>query len=75
MTKRFRVVLKGLEQGHTKLKTEKEHEELERFHNPKKKGLPDPLDIPVEQTEAYRNKVVYEYFKDCPDKPRFKHDE
>ena len=21
--------------------------------------------------EAYRNKVVYDYFKDCPDKPRF----
>lgn len=21
--------------------------------------------------EAYRNKVVYEYFKDCPDKPKF----
>ena len=24
--------------------------------------------------EAYRNKIVYEYFKDCPDKPKFTHD-
>ena len=24
--------------------------------------------------EAFRNKMVYEYFKDCPEKPRYKHD-
>ncbi|CDW71946.1 UNKNOWN [Stylonychia lemnae] len=72
---RFRVVLRGLENNYASLKTTEEHQELERFHNPKKKGLPDPLDLPLEQTEAYRNKVVYEFFKDCPDKPRFRHKE
>lgn len=25
--------------------------------------------------EAYRNKTVYEYFKDCPNKPKFTHDD
>lgn len=32
---RFRVVLKGLEEHHTKLKTEDEHMALERFYHPK----------------------------------------
>lgn len=48
---RFRTVLKGLENNFTKLKSAEEHEQLERFYNPKKRGLPEPLDIPTENSK------------------------
>ena len=48
MTNRFRVIMKGLENNQVKLKTGKEHEDLERFYNPKKRGLPEPLYLPTE---------------------------
>lgn len=79
---RYRTVLRGLENNFTILKNSEEHEQLERFYNPKKRGLPVPLDIPTESSkynlfilivtaEAFRNKTIYEYFKDCPGKPRY----
>ena len=45
---RFRRILKGLDHNYITLKTGKEHEELERFYKPKKRGLPDPLYLPTE---------------------------
>lgn len=59
MAKRFRVILKGLDNNYTQLKTRLEHETLERFHHPKKKGLPEPLDIPAEQSK--NNYLIHLY--------------
>ena len=51
VAKRFRVILKGLDNNYVSLKTRHEHEELERYHNPKKRGLYDPLEIPAESSK------------------------
>jgi hypothetical protein len=51
MANRFRVILKGLDHNLVSLKTRHEHEDLERYHNPKKRGLYAPLEIPVETSK------------------------
>jgi hypothetical protein len=53
VAKRFKVVLKGLDNGLVSLKTAEEHEELERFYNPKKRGMPEALEIPAELSNHY----------------------
>ena len=46
--KRFRVILKGLDNNFITLKTRQDHEELNRYHKPKMRGLYEPLEIPAE---------------------------
>ena len=53
MSKRFRTILRGLDYNFTQLKTSAEHDLLEKFHNPKKRGLPDPLIIPAENNSNF----------------------
>ena len=48
VSQRFRTILKGIENNHTKLKTAEDHEAVERFYRPKIRGQPEPLDIPTE---------------------------
>jgi hypothetical protein len=47
-----------MENNHTKLKTEDEHMDLERFHNPKERRQVEPLDLPTEQSKSIDNLII-----------------
>jgi len=52
MTKRIKRVLKGLENNRTQLRSDLTSEEIDRFYKPRRRGTPDPLELPVELSKA-----------------------
>ena len=73
--KRFKIVLKGLDNNWVQLRSDLNKDQLDRFYRPERRGLPSALELPIETTEAYRNRAIYDYFKDCPDKPKYTYDD
>lgn len=51
VAKRYRLILKGIDNKFVKLKTLHQHQSLEKFYKPQKKGLPEPLDIPTDYSK------------------------
>lgn len=53
MARKFHIIVKGLENGHTKLRTDIEKEQLDQLYKPKRRGLPEPLILPPESNRKF----------------------
>jgi hypothetical protein len=55
---KFKTILKGLDNGFTKLRTDFEKEDVEKLYRPTRRGLPEALIVPPEGCKFLSSKVT-----------------